>query len=114
MKFVTLTHECNDFTVHMNSEAHSVDFFWRGEGGTFGGEKRVGLKSILIYPMRFETIHGKMNTVSDLPRDCAIVKTNLIGSGRFNPRKVIATFPLHHRSAHLNHIFESPGKIQRF
>ena len=43
-----------------------------------------------------------------------VTQQYLIGSGRFNPRKVIATFPLHHRTAHLNHIFESPGKIQRF
>ena len=98
--------------MSLNKEDHTADFFWRAEGGTFASENFVGLKSLLIYPLNFEKIpHGRVETISDLPRDCVIVKTNLIEAGRFNSRKVIATFPAAHRTAHISYNTDSPGKV---
>ena len=100
------------YSVHMNSEEHTTDLFWRAEGGTFGSEIEVGLKSILITPMKYETAHGphgKITKVSDLPRDCVVVKTNLIESGRFNPEKVIAAFPIEQRSSNIGFHWDKPG-----
>lgn len=118
MKFVQLTHECNSFNVHLNSNDHAADLFWRAEGGTFGSETKVGLKSLLIYPMRYETTHGKFNKhwdditkLKDLPHECAVVTSNLIESGRFNPRKVISSFPVLPRASYASCYFDSPGKF---
>jgi hypothetical protein len=109
MKFVQLTHECKSFHAHMNSDDHTADFFWRAEGGTFGSETRVGIKSILIYPMRYETNHGKYNKIfddinrlKDLPRECA---------GRFNPCKVITSFTIQPRTSYASCYYDSPGKF---
>ena len=118
MKFVQLTHECKSFHAHMNSDDHTADFFWRAEGGTFGSETRVGIKSILIYPMRYETNHGKYNKIfddinrlKDLPRECAVVTTNLIEAGRFNPCKVITSFTIQPRTSYASCYYDSPGKF---
>ena len=102
------------FKVHMNSEDHTTDLFWRAEGGTFGSETQVGLKSLHIYPMRYETANGHDTKLKNLPHESVIVKTNLIESGRFNPCKVIATFPLRPRTTYVSCHFDQPGKSSSF
>ena len=112
MKYLTLTNECSQFNLEMNWRDVTVDLLWRAEGGYFEENSLVGLQSIIIYPINYEHKHtsdGKIHSVKNLPRECILIKSNLIRSGIFNPEKVISTFPIEKHTSYIHAYFPNPG-----